>query len=55
MNAKKCKALRSMARSATVGKPERRLVRQSAMNETLVNALSTFRGAYRMLKRQAGR
>lgn len=67
MNAKKCKELRRIARRATVGKPERQLVRfkqatTSVLDkdgktvtpyaECAVNAPGTTRELYRFLKRK---
>lgn len=67
MNAKKCKELRRIARNATVGKPDRQLVRfkqatTSVLDkdgktvtpyaECAVNAPGTTRELYRFLKRK---
>lgn len=57
MNAKKCKALRSVAREITTKLPERRLVDvQIRLHGKVIgivkkNDPKTFRGAYRRMKK----
>lgn len=59
MNQKLCKELRRIARSRTVGKPERNLIwveRRHAdkrVTHHLVNDPASTRGVYRSLKREA--
>jgi hypothetical protein len=52
MNAKKCKALRKLARERTVGMPARRYVIHRG-GKCLINAPESTRGEYRSLKKIA--